>query len=137
MKKPQKAKAAETVSAEQRNFASSENQLGAVSIHLGVLATIAKKTIGQIAGVSSLTKASLVGNVAELVGSNAGDRPVTVELDGAVAKVTVKFNVEYGYNIPEVSASIQQAVATEIENIAGVKVGAVNIVVSGLEEKKR
>lgn len=137
MKKPQKAKVAESVTAEQRNFASSENQLGAVSIHLGVLAVIVRKTIGEIKGVSSLTKASLVGNVAELVGSNAGDRPVAVELDGGVAQVTVKINVEYGNNIPEVSINIQQAVAAEIERIAGVKVGAVNVVVSGLEEKKR
>ncbi len=57
---------------------------------------------------------------------------MTVELTDEVAEITVDVVVRYGYRIPSVSEALQKNVKASVQNMTGITVSKVNVVVTGV-----
>ena len=58
---------------------------------------------------------------------------VKVDVLEGIVTVSLKLNLQYGYNVLEVSGKVQEKVKTAIENMTGLTVADVNIRVAGVD----
>ncbi len=120
---------------EQGNRIYENNKIGEVQIADEVVAIIAGLAATEVEGVSAMA-----GNITnELVGKldmKNLSKGVHVEvLEGAVS-VELALHMQYGYNIPTVSAKVQDKVKSAIENMTGLSVSDVNIRIAGVDIEK-
>ena len=109
-----------------------EEKIGKISIADGVVASIAGIAAIEVEGVSKLT-----GNISkELVGKKNLANGVKVEITDGNVVVDVSLEVEYGTSIKKVSEGVQEKVKQAIENMTGLHVRVVNVVVSGIKMNK-
>lgn len=104
---------------------------GAVEIADEVFTVIAALAVTEVEGVDSMAGNVTKDLVAKL-GRNTLSKGVKVDLDGEELDVYVSLNIRFGYNIPEVSAKIQERVKSAIENMVGFTVRRVNIKIAGV-----
>ena len=115
-----------------------ENQsLGELKIHENVIASLVRRVTLAQDGVSRLSGNNFVDTIGEIVGSRRiQDRAIIVKLcDDNRIELEVKVVVKFGYIVPEVAAAIQKGVITEVENITGMTVVAVNVTVQDVEDE--
>lgn len=99
---------------------------------------IATEVIAKIARLATLE----IEGVAEVTLGNAGVRgifskvniqkPVAVEMRDELAEVTVYVSAHYGTKIPHMCEAIQENVKTTIQNMTGITVSKVNVIVTGV-----
>lgn len=99
---------------------------------------IATEVIGKIARLAALE----IEGVAEVTIGNAGVRgifskvnlqkPVLVEMRDDLAEITVYVAVDYGAKIPHMCEAVQENVKSTVQNMTGITVSKVNIVVTGV-----
>ncbi len=114
-----------------------KDKIGEVQIADEVVAIIAGLAATEVEGVDSMA-----GNITnELVGK-LGMRNLSkgVKIDVTEENVCVDLSLylKYGYNIPDVSAKVQERVKSAIENMTGLAVLEVNVKIAGVnmsEEK--
>ena len=113
------------------------SEMGEVRIHENVIASLVRKAIGGVEGVSRLAGSALVNNIAEIVGSRKmQSRAITVELgDENKVEIEVKVNIIFGYRVPEVAEEIQKSVICLVEDATGMIVTKVNVLVQEIEEE--
>ncbi|MBQ1689359.1 MAG: Asp23/Gls24 family envelope stress response protein [Lachnospiraceae bacterium] len=108
-----------------------EGKVGEVQIADEVIAIIAGLAATEVDGV-----ASMAGNITnELVGKLGMKnlaKGVKVEVLPEAVIVDVALNMEYGYNIPKTSETVQERVKTAIENMTGLHVEEVNVRIAGV-----
>ena len=79
----------------------------------------------------------MAGNITNELVSRLGmknlSKGVKVEVTEEHVSVELSLNIQYGYNIPQVSAQVQEKVKTAIENMTGLTVLDVNIKIAGVE----
>ena len=105
-----------------------------VQIADDVVASIAGLAATEVKGVISLAG----GITAELIsklGMKKLSKGVKVTVEESNVNVSVAINVEFGSNIPEVSAKVQEKVKTTVENMTGLSVIGVNVKVLGIGEE--
>ena len=108
--------------------------IGEVQIADDVVASIAGLAATEVKGVISLAG----GVTAELIsklGMKKLSKGVKVVVEDSNVTVSVAINVEFGSNIPEVSAKVQEKVKTTVENMTGLSVIGVNVKVLGIGEE--
>ncbi len=112
--------------------------MGEVKIHENVISSLVRKAVMGVPGVARLSGSQLVDIIAETVGSRRmQDRAIAVIVDEAGRTgIDIKVNLKFGYKIPEVSTAIQKAVISEVENITGMTVTKVNVIVQELETEE-
>ena len=108
-----------------------KDKIGEVQIADEVVAIIAGLAATEVEGGDSMA-----GNITnELVGK-LGMRNLSkgVKIDVTEEHVCVDLSLylKYGYNIPDVSAKVQDKVKTAIENMTGLTVLEVNIKIAGV-----
>lgn len=112
-----------------------ENKIGRVSIADDVVASIAGIAAIEVKGVSKLT-----GNISnELVaklGKKNLSKGVKLDIENGNVKVDLSIEMEYGNNIQKVSEDVQNKVKQAIENMTGLNVLVVNVIVSGIKLEK-
>jgi len=107
------------------------NELGVVKIHENVIASISAHAASEIEGVKR------VGRVKEgfmdlFKQKNAG--PIKVEINkNEEVLVNLPLIITYGYNIPEVSARVQENVRLALEKMSNLSIKEININVQGIE----
>ncbi len=105
--------------------------IGEVQIADDVVAIIAGLAATETQGV-----ASMAGNITKEIISKLGmknlSKGVKVTLGQGIVSVDLSLNIEYGYNVPEVSGKVQEKVKAAIENMTGLAVGEVNIHIAGV-----
>ena len=107
---------------------------GIVKVHESVIASIIRKAACSVDGVVRLAGNALVDNIAEFVGSRkVMDRAITIEMGDNSVAIEVEVVLEYGCNVPETAENIQNAVTREIDQITGMQVTRIDIVVMDLE----
>lgn len=128
------AKVEEKIIASPRNDAQS---LGDLKIHENVISSIVRRATLSQAGVSRLSGNNFVDTIGEIVGSRRiQDRAIMVKLcDDNRIELEIKVVLKFGFIVPEVAAAIQKSVITEVENITGMTVVAVNVTVQDVEEE--
>lgn len=108
---------------------------GEVQIADEVVAIIAGLAATEVEGV-----ASMAGNITnELVGKLGMknlSKGVRVEVLEGTVSVELSLHMKYGYNIPEVSAKVQDRVKSAIENMTGLSVSDINIRIAGVDIEK-
>lgn len=109
-------------------------KLGDVKIADEVVVVIAGIAATEVEGVESMA-----GNVTnDLMGRLSGNKMskgIKVEVNEDKVSVDLSVNVSYNYNIPEISAKVQEKVKNAIETMTGLTVLEVNIKIASVVTK--
>ena len=123
-------KKVQNLPAEKKNAAEGGN----IRVHESVVSSIVRKAVLGTEGVVRFAGNSFVDNIAEFVGSKAiQDRAITVEMGDGAVSVEVQIVLQYGVYIPEIANSIQENVSQQIQDITGMAVHQVNVVIMDIE----
>jgi uncharacterized alkaline shock family protein YloU len=110
-------------------------ELGIIKIHGNVVSSVVRRAALSIEGVSRLSGSSFVDNIAEIVGSRKiHDRAIAIEIDEDKVAIEVKLNILFGYSVPEIASLVQSAIIEEVEEITGMNVTNVNVIIQEIEE---
>lgn len=105
--------------------------LGSVKIADDVIACIAALAATEVEGVDSMA-----GNITNELISKLGvknlSKGVKLDLNEDEVSVALSLNMTYGYNIPEVSAKVQERVKNTVENMTGLHVADVSVSIAGV-----
>ena len=112
---------------------------GTVVFATDVIATIAGLAATEVEGVASMVGSSSSG-LAEIFKRGQNTRSLTrgvrVELNENTVAIHLTIVVDYGSPVPEVARNIQENVKKAIENMSGLEVTAVNVMVHGVSFEK-
>ena len=115
-----------------------EKSGGSVRVYESVISSIVRKTVLGMEGVVRFAGNSLVDNIAEFVGSKTmKDRAISVDMGDQSVSVSVQLILKYGVYIPEVASKVQLAVKEQIQDLTGMVVENVDVVVMDIEQVER
>jgi len=106
-------------------------ELGAVRVHHGVIAVIARLAALKVPGVVDMSS-SFTDGIASMISKHAGDRGIKVDVEGQMVSLELNIIIAYGVRIPQVAWRIQNDVRRAIEDMTGKKVKAVDVVIQGV-----
>lgn len=106
-------------------------ELGAIRVHHGVIAAIARLAALKVPGVLDMS-GSFTDGIASMINKNVADRGINVEVNERGVSVELNIVIEYGVRIPQVAWRIQNDVRGAIEEMTGQKVRTVDVVVQGI-----
>ena len=109
--------------------------LGSVQIADDVVAIIAGLAATEVDGVSAMA-GNITNELMSMVGYKSLTKGVKIDIDGVNVKAELALTMDYGYNIPDTCAKVQDKVKTTIENMTGLKVTDVNIRIAGVDMRK-
>ncbi len=109
-----------------------ENKFGKVIIDKEVLGTIAAEAAKKVKGVYKIAT-SLVGGIAKLI-KKSPDIGIKVIVGEEEINFELKIVIDYGANIPEITHQVQKQIKEDIENMCGLKVGKVDVIVSDIKK---
>jgi len=104
-------------------------ELGSIRIAPEALQTIAKLAVMEVEGVTDINT-SFFGRGKEAT------QGIKVTLDEEEVTIDLSINIKYGYSLPKIANAVQSKVKESIEQMAGVKVVAVNVFFSNIELSK-
>ncbi len=114
-----------------------DSGMGDVRIHDGVIATLARKAVLKVDGVSRLSGNTLVDNFAEIVGSRRMQSraiAITVNENNQI-DIEIKINIKMGYTVPDVAENVQKAVISMVEKITGMDVKFVHVLIQDVDDE--
>ncbi len=106
-------------------------ELGAIRVHHGVIAAIARLAALKVPGVVDMS-GSFTDGLASMINKHVADRGIKVEVDERGIAVELNIVIEFGIRIPQVAWRIQNDVRRAIEEITGQKVQAVDVVIQAI-----
>lgn len=112
-----------------------KEQIGAVQIADDVVAIIAGLAATEVEGVYCMA-GNITNELVAKLGMKNLAKGVRVEVGADYVAVDLALCLEYGYNIPEVSAKVQDKVKSAIENMTGLHVSNVNIRIASVNIEK-
>ena len=118
--------------AENKQYITQVQENGTVLISEDVIATIVAHAVEEVEGVIALN-AKPAADIIELIGKKGWGKglKITIGEDDAL-DIDCNITVAYGYSVVTVANSVQEAVTTALESMAGVKINAVNVNVCGI-----
>ncbi|TCT16919.1 putative alkaline shock family protein YloU [Natranaerovirga pectinivora] len=108
-----------------------KDQVGEVHIADEVVAIIAGLAATEVEGVCDMA-GNITGELVSKLGMKNLSKGVKVEVGEQDVVVDLALNLEYGFSIPEVSATVQDRVKSAIETMTGLTVSEVNIRIAGV-----
>lgn len=120
---------------ERKVSAVKTSDAGNVSIADDVLSLIAYKATIDVDGVASMT-GGLMTDLAALVRKGEVPKGVRIVKTGDEVTVEVSVEVEYGKDMTQIAADIQDAVGKALKDMSGIEVAAVNVSVEGVHISK-
>jgi uncharacterized alkaline shock family protein YloU len=110
----------------------SRTDLGIVRIHKNVIASIAALAATEIEGVKRVG-GDLKSGLMELIGKKSFGG-IKVEIDkNEEVMLDIPLVIKYEFNIPDISARVQENVRSAIEKMTSLSVKDININVQGIE----
>jgi uncharacterized alkaline shock family protein YloU len=116
---------------EKKVSAVKTSDAGNVSIADDVLSLIAYKATIDVDGVASMT-GGLMTDLAALVRKGEVPKGVRIVKTGDEVTLEVSVEVEYGKDMTQIAADIQDAVGRALKEMSGIEVAAVNVNVEGV-----
>ena len=116
---------------EKKIIAEPQDRIGEVCIADEVVAVIAGLAATEVEGVDSMA-GNITNDLVGKLGMKSLQKGVRVEVTEQHVTVDLALYIKYNYNIPEVSANVQDRVLSAIENMTGLKVLEVNIRIAGV-----
>lgn len=110
--------------------------IGKINIADDVVASIAGIAAIEVDGVSRLT-GGISKDEASKLGKKKLAKGVNVSIIDGNVEADISVELEYGNNISKVSKEVQAKVKQTIENMTGLNVSVVNVVVSGIKLDKQ
>lgn len=108
---------------------------GAIMISEDVIGTIVAHAITEVEGVVGLNN-KLTPEIAEFIGAGNWAKGVRIKLeDNDQVSIDCNIIVAYGSCIVNVAKAAQEAIASSVEALSGVKTSAVNVNVCGVVRK--
>lgn len=108
-----------------------KDKVGEVQIADEVVATIAGLAATEVEGVDSMA-GNITNELVGKLGMKNLSKGIKVEVINSTVSVTLSLNMTFGYNIPSVSATVQEKVKSAIETMTGLTVLDVNIKIAGV-----
>lgn len=108
-----------------------ENESGKIQIAEEVVAIIAGLAATEVKGVASMA-GNMTRELVAKLGMKHLSKGVAVSILEHTVSVKLSLNLLYGYNIPAISAAVQDRVKDAIENMTGLQVLEVNIAIAGV-----
>lgn len=108
-----------------------DGNIGQVQIVDDVVAIIAGLAATETEGVESMA-GNITNELVAKLGMKNLSKGVKVKVTEEGVYVDLTLVLKYGYNIPDVSAKVQDKVKSEIENMTGLDVAEVNIRVASV-----
>lgn len=121
--------------AEHKQYITRVQNDGAILISEDVIGTIVAHALSEVEGVVGLNN-KLTPEIAEFIGAGNWAKGVRIKVDNN-SDVSIDCNiiVAYGSCIVNVAKAAQEAIASSVEALSGVKVDAVNVNVCGVVRK--
>jgi uncharacterized alkaline shock family protein YloU len=106
-----------------------KGSLGEVHIADEVIAVIAGIATMEVEGVASMagTAKDIQKEIISKLGMKVLSKGVGIKVEDDKVEADISVVLSYGKSIPEMTKAIQEKVTTEIENMTGMTVGAVNV----------
>ena len=105
---------------------------GKVIVDDEVLAMIAAMAATEVEGVNSMAGKVTRDLIAKL-SRNSLSKGIKIDMDEEnQVTVYVSFNINFGYNIPEVAAKVQERIKSSIESMVGYTVKNVHVIIHGV-----
>ena len=103
--------------------------LGQVHISDEVIAVIAGTATMEVEGVASMagTAKDIQKEIISKLGMKVLSKGVGIKVEDGKVEADISVVLNYGKSIPEVTQAIQEKVSSEIENMTGMTVSAVNV----------
>lgn len=107
-----------------------DSQVNSLKISEGVITKIVRIAAGSIEGVAGFTKAKIrLGNLF----SDAEDKPeIDVSTENGTVDITVNVVLSQGSKVKQVAERIQNKVKNDIQNMTGIAVTRVNVIVEDI-----
>lgn len=109
---------------------------GSLQISTDVVAKIAHLAAMEIDGVADVS-AGNAQSVRGLLTKASLNKPVTVEIQDGVASIVVRIVAQYGICIMPVCEKVQESVKQAVQNMTGITVSRVDVIVAGLSESEQ
>ena len=117
--------------AEYKQYITQVQENGNVMISEDVIETIVNEAISEVEGVQGLS-VKPGADIADLIGKSWGKGMKIVIGEDNDLTISCNLVIVYGNSVIEVAKNAQTAIATAVENAAGVKVKEVNVNVCGI-----
>lgn len=110
----------------------SRTDFGTIKIHKNVIASIAQLAASEIDGVKrvgSCARASIIDLIAKKTLP-----AIKVEIDkNEETRLEIPLVIKYGFNVPEISAKVQENVRASLEKMTNLSIREIDINVQGIE----
>ncbi len=116
---------------EDKRYSNFEQITDTTVISDDVIAVIAYMSVQEFPGILPLGS-SIVGDIVEKFGKKSLDKGIKVQTKGENVVIDISVYVEYGVKIPDISIQIQNKVRKAVEDMAGKKVVAINLIIQGV-----
>lgn len=105
---------------------------GSLQISTDALGKIARCAAMEIDGVTGISCAGQAG-VRDILERVSIQQPVAVCIKDGTAEITLSLMVAFGAKIPALASKVQQNVKSAVQNMTGVTVSRVNVIIAGLK----
>ena len=121
--------------AENKQYITRKQKDGAILISEDVIGTIVAHAVADVDGVVGLNN-KLTPEIADFIGAGNWAKSVRIKLE-TENEISIDCNiiVNYGSCIVNVAKATQEAIASAVEALSGVRVNSVNVNVCGVVRK--
>lgn len=109
-----------------------ENEFGKIIISKEAIAKIAGLTAMECYGVIGMASRNITEGIVKLLGLDSLTRGIEVSLEEDKLNITLHIIVSYGTNIAVVGESIMNTVKYKVEQLTGITVNEVKLMVEGI-----
>ena len=117
---------------DNKDYIKTADENGSINISDNVVAAIAQIAAGEVEGITGLSTGTSPADIVSGI-LDRKSRPLRVSVHGDTLALDIYVRVTYGVKIPSCAAALQSAVEQSVESMTGLKVGAVNVHVTGLD----
>jgi len=109
-----------------------KNEYGTIDISNEALSNIVSMAANNCMGVYSMARKNMGESIAELLKLDARHKGISIEIKEGIVNITLRIIVRHGINISAIGESIISEVKYNVEQMAGVKVGRVDVFVDSI-----
>mgnify|MGYP003321903710 CR=1 FL=1 len=118
--------------AENKQYVTQVQDNGTVLISEDVIATIVSHAVEEVEGVVGLN-VKPGADIIEMIGKKGWGKGLKITIgEDDTLSVDCNINVAYGHSVVSVAKAVQDAAVTALENMAGVRIAAINVNVCGI-----
>jgi len=118
---------------ESKEYWSSSQDQGNIRISEDVICSIAALAATETEGVAALSS-NISAEIAEFLGKKKTlSKGIKMQLsDDGCVQIDVFLLAKFGYNVREIAEKVQANIASSVEAMAGIKLGDINIHITGV-----